>query len=593
MNHKSEKKMKGILNNYIRVFKILSHIDIKMLVFIILLSIINGIIPIISVRFTQSIINMIQTLNFPIKILIKTLLLYIIFNLVAALITLINQYLTTLFQYKIDQYMETLILTKAGNLTLSDFEYTESYNKIQMAQDSNRLYTYFSYIITVLNSFVTLIFSIYILLTWRWWSIIILCAVYLLSTMLINKLSKLQYEMIRKRTSIEREKWYYKFLLTNDMAFKEIKLYKLARYFIKKFNSIYKIILSQDINFLKKATLIQFLISFLEEIVVAGLFILIIFDAYLGRILIGDTIAYIKTINNIKSAIKNISQQFSSIYKDNLYINQVFEFIDMPNEDDTCKHDNERNINIGNIKQIRIENLSFRYKNSDKYAIKKLNLILTPGETTAIVGRNGSGKSTLVKILTGLYDDYEGKIYINNIDLKKINKDFYKKQIAILFQDFAKFELSLRENIAVSNITNAEDDIAIKQSLRKSNFLKFINDIDIRLGFWFDNGTQLSGGEWMKIGIARVFFKNSSLLIFDEPNSALDSISEKKIFEKIAEVSKNKISLIITHRISTISLYAQKVLLLKDGKQIAYDTHENLIRHCPEYLELYEASLKL
>lgn len=377
------------------------------------------------------------------------------------------------------------------------------------------------------------------------------------------------------------------------MAFKEIKLYKLARYFIKKFNSIYKIILSQDINFLKKATLIQFLISFLEEIVVAGLFILIIFDAYLGRILIGDTIAYIKTINNIKSAIKNISQQFSSIYKDNLYINQVFEFIDMPNEDDTCKHDNERNINIGNIKQIRIENLSFRYKNSDKYAIKKLNLILTPGETTAIVGRNGSGKSTLVKILTGLYDDYEGKIYINNIDLKKINKDFYKKQIAILFQDFAKFELSLRENIAVSNITNAEDDIAIKQSLRKSNFLKFINDIDIRLGFWFDNGTQLSGGEWMKIGIARVFFKNSSLLIFDEPNSALDSISEKKIFEKIAEVSKNKISLIITHRISTISLYAQKVLLLKDGKQIAYDTHENLIRHCPEYLELYEASLKL
>mgnify|MGYP001774404651 CR=1 FL=1 len=593
MNHKSEKKMKGILNNYIRVFKILSHIDIKMLVFIILLSIINGIIPIISVRFTQSIINMIQTLNFPIKILIKTLLLYIIFNLVAALITLINQYLTTLFQYKIDQYMETLILTKAGNLTLSDFEYTESYNKIQRAQDSNRLYTYFSYIITVLNSFVTLIFSIYILLTWRWWSIIILCAVYLLSTMLINKLSKLQYEMIRKRTSIEREKWYYKFLLTNDMAFKEIKLYKLARYFIKKFNSIYKIILSQDINFLKKATLIQFLISFLEEIVVAGLFILIIFDAYLGRILIGDTIAYIKTINNIKSAIKNISQQFSSIYKDNLYINQVFEFIDMPNEDDTCKHDNERNINIGNIKQIRIENLSFRYKNSDKYAIKKLNLILTPGETTAIVGRNGSGKSTLVKILTGLYDDYEGKIYINNIDLKKINKDFYKKQIAILFQDFAKFELSLRENIAVSNITNAEDDIAIKQSLRKSNFLKFINDIDIRLGFWFDNGTQLSGGEWMKIGIARVFFKNSSLLIFDEPNSALDSISEKKIFEKIAEVSKNKISLIITHRISTISLYAQKVLLLKDGKQIAYDTHENLIRHCPEYLELYEASLKL
>lgn len=593
MNHKSEKKMKGILNNYIRVFKILSHIDIKMLVLIILLSIINGIIPIISVRFTQSIINMIQTLNFPIKILIKTLLLYIIFNLVAALITLINQYLTTLFQYKIDQYMETLILTKAGNLTLSDFEYTESYNKIQRAQDSNRLYTYFSYIITVLNSFVTLIFSIYILLTWRWWSIIILCAVYLLSTMLINKLSKLQYEMIRKRTSIEREKWYYKFLLTNDMAFKEIKLYKLARYFIKKFNSIYKIILSQDINFLKKATLIQFLISFLEEIVVAGLFILIIFDAYLGRILIGDTIAYIKTINNIKSAIKNISQQFSSIYKDNLYINQVFEFIDMPNEDDTCKHDNERNINIGNIKQIRIENLSFRYKNSDKYAIKKLNLILTPGETTAIVGRNGSGKSTLVKILTGLYDDYEGKIYINNIDLKKINKDFYKKQIAILFQDFAKFELSLRENIAVSNITNAEDDIAIKQSLRKSNFLKFINDIDIRLGFWFDNGTQLSGGEWMKIGIARVFFKNSSLLIFDEPNSALDSISEKKIFEKIAEVSKNKISLIITHRISTISLYAQKVLLLKDGKQIAYDTHENLIRHCPEYLELYEASLKL
>lgn len=582
--------LKNIYSNYIRIFKILLSIDFKFLVLLLFSSIMLGLGPYISVKLTQTIINSIQTPGFPLKSLFIILAIFIFYNIFITLFTLLINYYTALFQFKINKYVEIIILEKSGHLALKDFENTESYNKIQRAQASNNIYTFFTYSINVIKLLVTLISSISILLSWKWWCVLLIVFISLLSTFMLNKLNEIQYEMIRKRTGDEREKWYYKFLLTNDIAFKEIKLYDLSKYFIEKFTVIYEKIVNQDKNFLKQSTKTNFIISLLEEITTAFIFVLIIMDTYLGKILIGDTLAYIRTITNIRSTISNLMLQFSSIYKDNLYINQVFEFLNMSTESNVKNNKSK----IDEINSIRVENLSYKYVSSNKvYSLKNLNFILQKGDNIAIVGRNGSGKSTLVKILVGLYDNYEGNIFINDVELRKIDKNSFRTQISILFQDFTKYELSLTENIAVSDISKQNNILKLTEVLKKTDLNSHIPNLNKRLGFWFDNGIQISGGEWIKIGIGRVFFKNASLLIFDEPNAALDSISERKILEKIKSATSKKISLVVTHRISTIPLYANKILVLHEGNIIDFNTHNILIKNCQVYQNLYQSDLKM
>lgn len=582
--------LKNIILNLTRCFKILIKVDAKFLVFIFISSIIIGFTPSISITLTQLLINSVQTVNTSLYKILLILCIYILFNFIVSIFSSINQYYTSLFQYKLDRNINLLILEKAGTLSLNSFEDTESYNKIQRAQNSNKVYSYCSYLITILQLSITLFSYIIILISWKWWSIFLICMISIISTLLINKVNKFRYHMLRKRTEEEREKWYYQFLLTNDIAFKEIKTYSLAQYFTNKYKLIYDKFIIQDKKYLKKLFKTNTVISLLDEICSGSIFTIIILDMYTKKILIGDAVAYINVTNNIKTAIRQLLLQFSSIYNDTLYINQLFEFLDMPSE---ASHSSEQTQKLQNkINDISIDNLSYKYKTQNNYALNKLSISFKKGETIAIVGQNGAGKSTLAKILAALYQDYEGSIKINGIEMKEIDKNSLRKEISILFQDFTKYELSLKENISVSDISHQTDENKLYKTIKNIKFPEHIK-ITQQLGTWFKNGQKLSGGEWIKIGIGRVLFKNSSLIILDEPNAALDALAEIEIFKNIKNISNDKICLIITHRISNIPFYADKVLVLDKGEIVGFDSHEILIKKCDLYQKLYEADLKI
>lgn len=580
--------LKEIFNLYRRIYILLSEINKKLLYLIIFNQVIMGIVPSLRVILIQYILNGIQQPSISLNKIFVLIAIYIVMEISVDSINKIIAYMTFKFKNKIVLKINLLVLNKTSELNLKNFEDTDVYNMIQRAQGqaNESVFNYFMSLISLASSIITIVTSIGILLSWRWWLLIIIIFISIFKTIVMIHYSKKQYELIRNRTTEERKKWYYQFLLTNDLAFKEIKMYKLFNYFINKFKIIYNKFFEQDRKNNKSMTISDGVITLIDDLCLGGIFFLSILDAKYGLIMIGDALAYITSISNIKSNIETFSQKFVTVVQQTLYISQIFEFIDM---NVANNHDKEKSIIIDRINNIRIENLSYKYKNSDYYALKNINLALSKGDIVSLVGKNGSGKSTLVKIIAGFYDDYEGDIYINDINLKFIDTESYQKAIGIFFQDYTKYELSLRENVAIGNLEDINSDPKIQNALALTGMDK-IFPLEAQLGYWFENGTQLSGGQWIKIALSRTFIRNSDLYILDEPNASLDGISEKQIFESYKLLVKDKIGLIVTHRLSNARFLSNKIVLLDNGEITNIGTHDELLEESKAYKEMYESS---
>lgn len=273
-----------------------------------------------------------------------------------------------------------------------------------------------------------------------------------------------------------------------------------------------------------------------------------------------------------------------SIYNANLYIQLLKDFLEIKEGENALG-----GTKVDNIKTIELRNVSFDYPQC-KMALSTINLKIKSNEQIAIVGKNGSGKSTLFKILCGLYKPTSGKLFVNNLDLENIDVKSYRNCISVLFQDFLKYEGTLEENVYIGDISTEVDENKIKNSLCKANvdFLKTERGYELKrgLGNWFDEGGQLSGGQWQKIALARTYYKNADLYLLDEPSSALDVTAETKIFKSFFEVSKNKIAIYITHRVK-IAQDANKIIVLDGGKIVGIGTHAELLKNCSVYQDLY------
>lgn len=237
-----------------------------------------------------------------------------------------------------------------------------------------------------------------------------------------------------------------------------------------------------------------------------------------------------------------------------------------------------------------MENLSFKYDTGD-YVLSNINFTFTEGEMFAIVGKNGSGKTTLSKLLMGLYDNYEGNIYINGIELRTIDKESYMKKTVSLFQDYIKYDATFRENIAYGNLDIMKDDDKIQEvidTFKLANIIdKSINHLDTQLGYWFDEGKQISIGEWQKLSIARTFSRNADVIILDEPNSALDAISDFEISLLYEQLLQNKMGIIIAHKFSNFIHQANCILVLDRGYLVESGTHIELMNQKGIYHSMY------
>lgn len=576
---------KNIFKNLIWIVHNIRVIDNKYIFISILSTIINGIISPISLIVMQKIINGVQVEK-NLNIIIFYIIIYISIDLFNSIYSSILGYYNTKYTMKFNLYFSEKIYLKASRLSLSDYENSKTYDIMNRAQNQggNNLLSYYGDFMSIITQLITLSSYIFILINFRVWLVIVIMIIPIFKYLINNNFNLKRFEIIKKRTNDSRKSWYLTYLLSYGNFYKELKTYNLFSYFINKYKSLIKRFNKEDLDINKSQIKWSSLISIIETLIDGFIFYFTISLGFLGQILIGDVITYIRAISNSKSNITSILLGLSNMVNQSLFIGQLFEFFDLKEEEVSNK------IKIYKIKEIEVKNLYYKYTTSREYVLKNINLHINKNEKIAILGMNGSGKTTLIKLIMGFYKNYEGNILINGIEVRDIDKESLLKEISTLFQDFVKYEASFRENISYSNLDIMSKDEKIKNIASKFNFLDLINSydkkLDTQLGMWFDDGVNLSMGQWQKIALARAFAKNSSMYILDEPNASMDAITEKEISDLYENILENKIGIIIAHRFVNIVNIVDKIIVLQNGEIIESGNHEELIKSGNIYKKL-------
>jgi ABC-type multidrug transport system fused ATPase/permease subunit len=573
---------------FVRIFKILIKFDYKYVFLNLCATLIYSLVPVTLITIMRRLINSLQSLDHDMRSILYLILFYLLIDLFNTLVERIDSFYGEKFSLKFAGELKMMVLKKTECLSLKQFENPDIYNVMQRAEQGSNgsLFGYYTTHIVIIQKAITLVSLAIVLIAWKWWIVLIISLIPLLMSFKMQKINEEEYLVRRNRTGKDRTLWYVSFLLTKDIAFKEIKLNNLNSYLVEKYKNIYSIVVNSEMPLIKKRFRFNFLFGVLDQIVIGLVFFIIILDTFYKRIMIGDTMAYINSTSKVKDNILGLLNSIVSIYKESLYINQLFEFLDLP-----TNYDAHGTYELQNIISIETRELSYKYKDNQDYVLQNINLSISKSQVIGIIGRNGSGKTTLIRILSGFYDDYEGQVFINGVNLKSIDKSSLRRLTAVLFQDFSRYEMSLRENVGVGDLSKIKKDDLLNEVIEKTGFNKFLDrGLDTQLGNWFDDGVQLSGGEWQKLAISRVLLKDAGLLILDEPTAALDPISEVELFHNIQKTLSERISIIITHRLTDIERVADTIIILEEGRILDTGKHTDLMIKSELYRRMYNKS---
>lgn len=581
-----------------RTVRLIFHLDKRMTVQIILVGIITGLLPLLSLLLSQELINSIVRGNSKLKYVLIVFISYVLISIISDLFSQILAYLKNKFQYTLQYKLNYVVMCKSTDLELKDYENANIYNKLQKIVNElpYKPYQMFDSVSIIISSFVTMVSSLIFLFMWNIFFALILLLVPALSLIYFLRVGQEEFEMIWGRAKEERKLWYLSHIMTHDFSFKEIHVFQIKEYLLNKYWILSDSFIKQNDGILRKKTFINMIFEGIIQLLGAIVIGAAILSAFSGRILVGSVMSYIKSVNLIQSNSQNIVMSIYNVYSSNLYMDMLFEFLnyngtlEVSNVVFNTKQLEKKSANRTTINSIEFRNVSFKYAKSDNYALKNISFKLNKGERVALVGPNGSGKSTLVKILLGLYNITEGEILINGIKYQD-QSQLILDNTSVLFQDFMKYELSLKENIAFGDINNIDKDEEIKNTLKlvKADFIgdETIN-LEQQLGVWFDDGQELSQGQWQKIALARAFFSDSEIFVLDEPNSSLDTVAEKEIFIAFFKKTVNKIGIYISHKLNPVKS-ADKVIVLEHGNLVGIGKHDELLKSCNIYKQLYLA----
>lgn len=581
-------------NNKLNIFKgiknclnLIYHFDKKYLFLSIVMATIQGTLPSISLLISQRIINSMQVSSKSMEEILFLLGMYIIITISPSILLSYYGFYKIQFNKNFGKHIEILLLEKVSKLKLQDFENDDTYDMINRAQSQKGLnITMLSdNIISVIRDSISIISLIAVLSQFKIWLIIIVVVLPTLNSIYSVKLGKEQYDVNVNRTWKDRKAWYIDYLLSKGYAYKELVIFDLKNKLLDEFKSLKEDMISQDMKIEKKYFFANIIYILLDSILSSGIMVFILFQGFLKRILIGDVTTYIQAVQSIKDNIESLFSLFNTIIHDLFYTDFLFEFLEYD-----CKDSAIKNEHISNeIETIEIVNLSYKYPNTSNYALKNINLKLEKNNPIAILGKNGSGKTTLLKILLGFYDDYEGEILINGKELRNIKEQEYINRVSCMFQDYIKYEASIRENVGMRESYEKDIDNKIEFILQETNLNKKIYEeegLDTILGNWFGK-KQLSMGEWQRIAISRALLKNADLYIFDEPDSSLDAEAENGLLSLYRKTFEGKFGIFITHNIPHVKKVTNNIIVLENGEISESGDHNELISKEGVYFNLF------
>ncbi len=493
--------------------------------------------------------------------------------------------------YIVTDRMNDVLLAKSVEVDLEYYESARYYDTLHRAQREapSRPMSIVRGLAQMGKSGISLLAIGALLLSFHW-----IIAVVLFTTVIFGTAMRLGYtgKMYRwqnEQTSAERQSGYLNWMLTGSSHAKEIRLFDLGSLFIRRFRDLRGKLRKGRLAITRRRTTADLAAQTFATAVIYSLYAYLIYNTMQGKTTLGDLAMYYQAVQRVQGSLQGILNSLERLYEDNLFLSNLYEFLDLKRT--VIEPVDPRPVPQPMQSGIVLSHVSFQYPGGSRKVFEDVSLTIRPGETVALVGENGSGKTTLIKLLCRLYDPTGGTITIDGVDLRQFATKALRNEIAIIFQDYAHYDLTARENIWLGNIALSPDHERVIAAALRSGAADVISALphgyDTILGKRFANGEELSIGEWQKVALARAFMRDAQIVVLDEPTSSMDAKGEYEVFQKFRQLVSGRTAILISHRFSTVRM-ADRIYVLKHGSIIEGGTHEELVDRRGVYADLFE-----